>query len=607
MAPVDHSCEAITYQEAIKQQNQIKAKKNVKKTVVGGGGGSGPSGDNDRPRGDDEEVDDGFEEDVDDKTDIRERNPTYINNLPKREILPANYKFGVDKKNTEKARVFVFEENNRSLVHHYSKFNEKYYCRGCFNFCGRKVFSLFKNDIFCVPPIHLCKPETYEKLMEEQRKIKEKYEEMAKASAATFQQASSSSSAAIPRQYFSIAPAVASITFKLKPIEIKELEKLQNPRQAQKAASSSVPRRTISTNLSPDFRQADLMDFHYAFDENGGLKQRLVVYEPDRKFIREYVIQETGVWKCLNCEIGTAIKDDEFVTCSIKHECEPIPTLVSKERQKVYEALWKANRDASSGNSRNPMSDMSFQQNGSSPRNNKRMSIFGTVEHADTMNKKPRNSFGPTSDLCGRENFNIGFNGASSSTNYSASGSQRSQFDGDNAVKLYKPSSYTLEKLCQKLDIDYCEKAYLFWHNIKIEKVSLSSKPGQVYPITTIANPGFSAISLYLTGSEEFASKVKEGLNKYFIVNHKTLGETLGQDLARLDHPLVCQTLYQESATDLHFEIIVHLFKCRIGIICEGYWKRYGNWNDAEADIPIILLEKKNDNYFPILSFRTYF
>uniref|UniRef100_A0AC35F6D8 Uncharacterized protein n=1 Tax=Panagrolaimus sp. PS1159 TaxID=55785 RepID=A0AC35F6D8_9BILA len=584
MAPINHTCTPITYQEAIEQQNLIKAKKAPKQSVGGGGNAE--------------------ENDV-------EINPTYINSLSKLEILPSNYEFGVDIKNTLNARVFVFEEHDRNFGRQYGKQGDKYFCRGCYYLAARKVYAVFKDEnIFCVPPIHLCKPRKYEEVMEEQQKIKEKFDTIANEAAVIASTPSTSSSSQnMPKVLLSIKPAIASISLQTNPITEEELNRLRNSANIFRPSFSSIPSPPI--NVLPGFRVVDLFEFEYGFNEHGEKLKRILVREPnDRKFLREYYSTETGIWQCLNCSIGTATKIDENFCVPIEHDCEPIPLNLSKERQSTYQVLYKALQTASpySINNDSLLSRFSFENNirrssGNSARVTKRMSTAENAGYSNGMmtNKRARNSFGQPSFL------NNSYTSTSSQLlgNISINGSQRYQpSNPTTTVKLYKPSSFTLEKLCQKLGIDYSDNAYQFWLNINIKQISPSSIPDEVFSVTTTINPGFSSISLFLTGSETFASKIKEDLNKYFIVNHKTLGESLGQDLSRLDHPLVSQTLFQESATELHFETIIHLFQCRIGIFCDGKWKRYGNWNETNADIPVFLMEKKNDNYFPILSLK---
>uniref|UniRef100_A0AC34GHK6 Uncharacterized protein n=1 Tax=Panagrolaimus sp. ES5 TaxID=591445 RepID=A0AC34GHK6_9BILA len=78
-------------------------------------------------------------------------------------------------------------------------------------------------------------------------------------------------------------------------------------------------------------------------------------------------------------------------------------------------------------------------------------------------------------------------------------------------VEFYYPSSMDLKKCCEKFGVVYNRNAYAFWSNFEIGKISSTSIPDKLY---SSANNGFVSLSLYLTGSEENASKIKETLNK---------------------------------------------------------------------------------------------
>uniref|UniRef100_A0A914Y7W4 Uncharacterized protein n=1 Tax=Panagrolaimus superbus TaxID=310955 RepID=A0A914Y7W4_9BILA len=93
-----------------------------------------------------------------------------------------------------------------------------------------------------------------------------------------------------------------------------------------------------------EFREVDTCDAEYGFNEYGKIKGRLIVREPgNRKFVREYTVTEaTKNWRCLNCKIGIAKKNENgnfFV--STNHDCAAISYAIIQENQNLFEAKYK--------------------------------------------------------------------------------------------------------------------------------------------------------------------------------------------------------------------------------------------------------------------------
>uniref|UniRef100_A0AC35G485 Uncharacterized protein n=1 Tax=Panagrolaimus sp. PS1159 TaxID=55785 RepID=A0AC35G485_9BILA len=102
---------------------------------------------------------------------------------------------------------------------------------------------------------------------------------------------------------------------------------------------SSMPSTSMSTSDINEFREVDCMYANYGFNENGEMKKLLIVREEDRTLAREYTVIEGKEWKCVNCLIGKAKKNENgnFLV-SIKHECAPIPLVEIQEAQNKYGA-----------------------------------------------------------------------------------------------------------------------------------------------------------------------------------------------------------------------------------------------------------------------------
>uniref|UniRef100_A0A914XW85 Uncharacterized protein n=1 Tax=Panagrolaimus superbus TaxID=310955 RepID=A0A914XW85_9BILA len=325
---------------------------------------------------------------------------TFFNSLEKRPVKPEDYQYGVGFKNQTDGRIIVFEENNRNYVREYSYDHKNtWYCRYCLR-GNKKLYAFLKDSIFYVPPSHNCQPKLYTAVMREQQEIRARYtvanpnqnllspgnclsnvapvkpfiagtvsaEHSPSSSARSSRQRSNNSqSSNVPIKSSAInSLPIASVEVSAKPITEQELrqqrQRIQSKSSSSKYVISEIPKSTFipvfSNNSQPTsaqstsakYREVDSYDFHYGFNEHGDLRKRLIVYEIDRRFVREYNSTETDRWKCINCKYGVARKDDEKFVVTVKHECAPIVAIKSRELQAKYKAI--AEMKVKTGNGR---------------------------------------------------------------------------------------------------------------------------------------------------------------------------------------------------------------------------------------------------------------
>uniref|UniRef100_A0A914YD33 BED-type domain-containing protein n=1 Tax=Panagrolaimus superbus TaxID=310955 RepID=A0A914YD33_9BILA len=260
---------------------------------------------------------------------VEKLTPAYINSLKKRDLKLDEFEFGVDGRNKEECRILVSDENDKNAFRMYAKYQGKWYCRQCDKKTSRKIWGILKNGIFSAPPKHLCLPITRKKWENEQKYIKERFSNSSLLSSHSNISLTKDSEQQTRKSTSSVAcnETVSSIS-----------NDFTTSRPSTSLSSSST---NMHTN---EFREVDTCDAEYGFNEYGKIKGRLIVREPgNRKFVREYTVTEaTKNWRCLNCKIGIAKKNENgnfFV--STNHDCAAISYATIQENQNLFEAKYK--------------------------------------------------------------------------------------------------------------------------------------------------------------------------------------------------------------------------------------------------------------------------
>uniref|UniRef100_A0A914PRW7 Uncharacterized protein n=1 Tax=Panagrolaimus davidi TaxID=227884 RepID=A0A914PRW7_9BILA len=259
--------------------------------------------------------------------------------MKKREWKLGEYEFGVNGRNMREGRIIVPDEKKKNYVFEFQKYQgKKWRCCGCSLKNQRKVYGILENGIFYAPPKHLCEPKTRQEWEENQQLIRDKF--------------SNSSEFRSEDEYEGV----------------RKTRCCNNRRGSSLTGFSSLnissrPSTSMSTSDINEFREVDCMYANYGFNENGEIKKRLIVREEDRTLAREYTVIEGEEWKCVNCLIGKAKKNENgnFLVSS-KHECAPIPLFNIQEAQNKYGAKNKIpGRSTSllSGNKQRNASQMS--------------------------------------------------------------------------------------------------------------------------------------------------------------------------------------------------------------------------------------------------------
>jgi hypothetical protein len=702
-----------------------------------------------------------------------------LNSLEKRQVKPQDYQYGVGFKNQPNGRIIVFEENDRSLCREYSKDHRNtWYCCYCLR-SNKKLYAYMRADIFCVPPEHSCKPKSYTTVMQDQQEIRDRYA-VANSNQSLLSpgitlsnvvpvKPGASSALPSPRTPISIDRSprtrsirsqsssmssrpppppnvlpVASIEVPVKPVtenQVRQRQRTVTPKTviSQTPKSTFIPvfsntSQPTTQGTSSKYREVDATDYQYGYNEHGDVQKRLIVFEEDRRFCREYNKTETDRWKCVNCKYGVARKDDDKFFVTFKHECNPISVRKSSQLQSEYKSKaitqGKLNGDGGRGSvtsmsskhasedgnetashdfnlrEKRPSSTSAFAINSSlrevpndeweygfdtAGEKEKRIIVFepntnhvyarefrndaadtrclGCAKdrrlHArwydnklfvpyndahicdprlyeDIQRKQEKIEFGKTTgrnaDRILRSKRARVTAEDTDTSNSPIAGDYDDSYDtseppepkksriikNDNTnvqqrfsapkvygpsntstmVNYYNPSAFVIAQCCKKLNIKYTPEAYTFWSNIDFNHISPSSRPTKTFPTKESMYHGFSCFSLYLTGNESNTILIREMINRFVYNNFKTLGECMGHDFSQLSHetPLIRDTLWSFSLTEVHLECISRWFDCRIGIYGNGEWKRYGEWDIEDCDALTFLVEFKNGKYSPILS-----
>uniref|UniRef100_A0AC34F4A6 Uncharacterized protein n=1 Tax=Panagrolaimus sp. ES5 TaxID=591445 RepID=A0AC34F4A6_9BILA len=163
------------------------------------------------------------------------------------------------------------------------------------------------------------------------------------------------------------------------------------------------------------------------------------------------------------------------------------------------------------------------------------------------------------------------------------------------SFKYFSPSEHFLDECCEKLGLKFNAEEYFtnFRFKIKITQISSDSKPDTILELND--KSGFGCLSMLFTGTEQHTQAIWKELNgKVF---------KFYDDMNKIQNVIASKIL-----TDEHLEIIVSWLKCRILIYCNGTWKKYGIWNSEAEDVPLFVLEKKENGsetiYQIILSFK---
>uniref|UniRef100_A0A914Q1J4 Uncharacterized protein n=1 Tax=Panagrolaimus davidi TaxID=227884 RepID=A0A914Q1J4_9BILA len=170
MAPKNHFCKPIPYEEAVEQQKQIVEKFALGHPSAHGGSNNEPPVRNSQKlKNKRETLDKGADEGGEvssDKENDEFAEPIPYHNTPtdnrRRLVLSDDFKYGVGNANEENFKIFVFEENNRNFVRVYGrKTDRQWYCCGCL-LLKHSNYGTVNHQIFSAPIDHICKAVTYE-------------------------------------------------------------------------------------------------------------------------------------------------------------------------------------------------------------------------------------------------------------------------------------------------------------------------------------------------------------------------------------------------------------------------------------------------------------
>uniref|UniRef100_A0A914YGS4 Uncharacterized protein n=1 Tax=Panagrolaimus superbus TaxID=310955 RepID=A0A914YGS4_9BILA len=356
LAPKDHFCKPISFEEAMQQQAEIVEKFGLGRPANGGNVGEASVRISRRLQDKRESHDAG-----DDLSDVEFEDesvePIPYHSTPtdrgRRLVQDGDFIYGVGNSNQENFKIIVFEENDRNLVRCYGrKTQRQWYCCGCLRL-RHSNYGTVSQSIFHAPIEHTCKPLKYDDVMHLQQRIRDRYRKLSPSMNTHSTSPGMSLSHVAP-----IKPGSSSLSppKKKKFIPKTEMEKrydeeklrnlvIKNPPIRNMAIESSstnldyskTPQRSFSSSV--EYREVDSFGYEYGFNELGEKRKRLIVYERNRAFIREYSHNNGDKWMCVHCTNGFARKVEDNFIVTIRHNCIPILATKSKELQAQFKAL----------------------------------------------------------------------------------------------------------------------------------------------------------------------------------------------------------------------------------------------------------------------------
>lgn len=215
----------------------------------------------------------------------------------------------MDNNGKPKARIIVYEENNRNFVHEYSDIKTGWYCRRCVRINTKRVLAVLNNGILEVPTKHYCKPLTVEESNGIQSSILKKLKKTGTASENS-------------------SPSVAaSSNVKSKPNEA-----------VRTAVAAPIPSSSKQARIPSGYREVLQNNRAVGYDAQGGRRKLVIVRdEDDDNMCREYA--NIGAdWICIRCNKNSPakaivnLKTDE-VFAPLHHTCKPITWDESRDNQ----------------------------------------------------------------------------------------------------------------------------------------------------------------------------------------------------------------------------------------------------------------------------------
>uniref|UniRef100_A0AC35GQ00 Uncharacterized protein n=1 Tax=Panagrolaimus sp. PS1159 TaxID=55785 RepID=A0AC35GQ00_9BILA len=507
MAPKNHFCKPVLYEEALEQQKEIIEKFALGHPSALGGSNNEPSVRiSQRLQNKRESLDNGADEGGEVSSDDESAEPVPYHITPtdnrRRLVLADDFKYGVGNANQENFKIIVFEEHDRNFVRVYGrKTQRQWYCCGCLRL-KHSNYGTVNHQIFNAPIDHTCRAVTYESVLQIQQRIKDRYRKAALSNPSISTPASNSGlslsnvapikpgSSISPPHNNKLAPRTGMDKRydeeRLRNLVIKNpsLRNMQHPSENspyhlgilnKSFGSTSTPRDRLSTssmneNSSVDYNQTCYMslpsnyrevlstNWQYGYDSYGNPNKRIIVRDDKNPDDAHEYRNDRNDTRCLGCakngKVAAKIMNGTlYVPPSKDHTCEPRNWAEIQRLQREYKKNMGRKR--------------------------------GRTVKAETTSIKRAKVIEKGSEI----------NKAEILTKFSSSAS----FD---TVSFYSPSAFFLSNCCKELNIKYSNDAYKFWSQILIEKVKATSRPLTVHKTKEAMYHGFSCLSLYFTGTE---------------------------------------------------------------------------------------------------------
>lgn len=282
-----------------------------------------------------------------------------VKKIPNRKVKLGDFEFGISYRGVAKNRIMVPDEKNKDLIWTFRKENSKWYCIACERKSkSKRILGVLNKDenMFEVPPQHTCAPRSRQAWNDEQEEYR---------NVATF-------------------PVRNNVTLIQGTSDGMGSFRSSRSSFTNNATGESSRSSLLSSSNNSEFREAVLPE--YGHDESCQPKRRLCVRETDNSSnVRVYSLSENGEeGQCLGCQNGKVKKDGDKFFVSIKHDCQPFPSIEYYKQQDEIERIFKKKPEKSK-NSKQPQKQTSSAENTVPPIENDTDLRFGFFYSKNTM------------------------------------------------------------------------------------------------------------------------------------------------------------------------------------------------------------------------------
>uniref|UniRef100_A0AC35GH29 PARP-type domain-containing protein n=1 Tax=Panagrolaimus sp. PS1159 TaxID=55785 RepID=A0AC35GH29_9BILA len=188
------------------------------------------------------------------------------------------------------------------------------------------------------------------------------------------------------------------------------------------------------------------------------------------------------------------------------------------------------------------------------------------------------------------------------STNENISDHQNSE-SGDKMEKessatifdFHKPSNSMFEKICTKLNIEYCNKVEKLWKKIIFNQIDIETMPSIIETEKFETENFYGILSKLFTGKSTQNVQIQETIVGAFRQKLVDSGEISSKKFDNL-------YLNNTAMTDEQYQFVARFLHCRILVFHEEEIKKFGRWNSTSSDRITLVFSFSDGKYSIVLN-----